>query len=113
MSRKAIIGNVTTDGWKPCGYFQVTNRAGVYAFQVTDFVGPTGATGTGGPTLGKFLQMQSETTTARFTDVTSVSPSTAVGMIINPNQTPVTYVGPIEKLNFWVTAGTINLNLYR
>lgn len=112
MDKRIIIGNVEPGAlWKPVGYHQVTNRATLYALAPTDGFGPTG--GAIPANTVRFCTMQAETTVARFTDVTGASPSTAVGQILHPGIAPMVYGSNPTNLQFWVTAGAVNILYYK
>lgn len=104
MDKKMIIGNVETGAmWKPVGYKQVTNSAAVIDMSVTTMT----------PTDAKWCTLQAEVTTIRFTDVTTASPSTAIGQILHPGIAPMAYGGDPRKLQIWVTAGAVNVLFYK
>lgn len=99
MKKKCIIGDIDNGLWKPMGYQQVTNAAGVQTLTV--------------PAHAKFCTIQPETTTARFTDVTTMAPSTAIGQILYPGMAPFIYPGDPNNLNIWATAGNVSVLYYR
>ncbi len=112
MRKKVIIGDVDNGLWKPVGYLQITNSAGVVNLAPTNATGPTGGNVTSN-TVKYFCTLQAETTTARFTDVTGLTPSTAVGQILHPGIAPLMYGGSPSNIQIWATAGAVNVLIYR
>lgn len=99
MKTRMQVGIVDGAVWQPAGYTQITNAPGLVALTP--------------PADAKFALFQPEVTTVRFTDVTSVSPSTSVGLILNPGVNPHLYVGPLDKVQFWITSAVLNINYYK
>lgn len=91
MSTKAIIGNVIGGHWVPLAIQCVTGAAGPQVLTL--------------PTTGavQFATFQSDATTWRFSDVTTLSPTLATCQIINPGQAPWPYAGDLSKVQIWCT----------
>lgn len=108
MDTKSVIGHIEVGSlWECMGIQTITNAAGPQVLTPPTTGGVTVFNTRGAP---KFATVQASVTTWSFTDITTVSPTTAACQYVNPGNNPMVMpVRDLSKLQFWCTTAAASL----